>query len=51
MAKKNSSLDLFRETISSLNQAKIHPMYVVEGDEHFFIDRFIQRVIEIIPPP
>ena len=50
MAKKNSSLDLFRETISLLNQGKIRPIYVIEGGEHFFIDRFIQRIIEMIPP-
>ncbi len=49
MAIKNSSLDLFREAISSINQGKVHPIYVIEGGEHFFIDRFIKRIIEIIP--
>lgn len=49
MIKKKSSLDLFREEIYSLEKGEIHPLYIIEGSEHFFIDRFIQRILEIIP--
>ena len=49
MAPKNSSLELFREAIASLNREEVHPIYVIEGSEHFFIDRFLQRILQIIP--
>ena len=49
MAPKNSSLELFRGAIASLNRGEVHPIYVIEGSEHFFIDRFLQRILQIIP--
>jgi len=49
MAPKNSSLELFRAAIASLNRGEVHPIYVIEGSEHFFIDRFLQRILQIIP--